>query len=76
MEHTEPFDLELLVAEHIRMQRARAQITLRELSELTGISYPSLSRIERAERPITIGQLVLIAEALNTDMETLLEGTK
>lgn len=62
------------VARNIRMQRAAARMTLRDLSELTGISFPALSRLENAQRPISIDAVADIATALKIPIGTLLAG--
>lgn len=55
----------------IREQRAGASLTLRRLSELTGISNPYLSQIERGLRRPSADILQQIAKALRISAETL-----
>jgi transcriptional regulator with XRE-family HTH domain len=56
----------------IRSQRKLAQLSLRQLAELTSISNPYLSEVERGMHQPSVRVLRLIAEALNISAETLL----
>jgi transcriptional regulator with XRE-family HTH domain len=56
----------------IRSQRRLAQLSLRQLAELTSISNPYLSQVERGMHQPSVRVLRLIAEALNISAETLL----
>jgi transcriptional regulator with XRE-family HTH domain len=55
----------------IRDQRRNAQLSLRKLSELTGISNPYLSQIERGLREPSAKILQSIARGLRISSETL-----
>ena len=57
----------------IRSQRKLAQLSLRQLAELTTLSNPYLSQVERGLHQPSVRVLKLIAEALNISAETLLE---
>jgi transcriptional regulator with XRE-family HTH domain len=57
----------------IRSQRKLAQMSLRQMAELTTISNPYLSQVERGLHQPSVRVLKLIAEALNISAETLLE---
>ena len=64
------------VAARIRRIRARRKISQRDLSKSTGLAQSRLSRIENDQhREIGITDLALIAESLDTKMETLLYGS-
>jgi transcriptional regulator with XRE-family HTH domain len=75
----EPFDpraearrqLERL-GEFIRGQRKGADLSLRELAQLTNVSNPYLSQIERGLHEPSVRVLKAIAKALNVSAETLL----
>ena len=56
----------------IREQRKRANLSLRQLAELTSLSHPYLSQVERGVHQPSVRVLKLIAEALNVSAETLL----
>ncbi|HJJ07564.1 MAG TPA: helix-turn-helix transcriptional regulator [Clostridiaceae bacterium] len=56
--------------------REEKNITLRKLSEVTGISKSHLSYIERGEREPTLSVVVRIALALNIDEKELYEVKK
>jgi transcriptional regulator with XRE-family HTH domain len=57
---------------YIRSQRQLADLSLRQLAELTSVSNPYLSQIERGLHQPSVRVLKLIAEALNLSTETLL----
>jgi transcriptional regulator with XRE-family HTH domain len=56
----------------IRGQREVARLSLRQLAELTSLSHPYLSQVERGLHQPSVRVLKLIAEALNVSAETLL----
>lgn len=64
----------ILVAKNIRMHRAAKQLTMRDVEEASGMPRAIYSRIERGEREITFGQLVLVAKALDVNPNALLDG--
>ncbi|MBY6268868.1 helix-turn-helix domain-containing protein [Parageobacillus thermoglucosidasius] len=58
----------------MRHYRAKRELTLAELSEMTGISISYLSRIEKAERLcISIQVMTQIVKALNIPNDQVLE---
>jgi transcriptional regulator with XRE-family HTH domain len=59
------------LGEFIRQQRGSAQLSLRRMSELAGISNPYLSQIERGLRKPSAEILRQIAKALRIQAETL-----
>jgi transcriptional regulator with XRE-family HTH domain len=56
----------------IRTQRRLANLTLRDMAELTNVSNPYLSQIERGLHEPSVRVLRSIAHALNLSAETLL----
>ena len=56
----------------IRQQRERAGLSLRQLAELTSLSNPYLSQVERGLHQPSVRVLKAISEALNLSAETLL----
>ncbi len=56
----------------IRAQRKMANLSLRQLAELTSLSNPYLSQIERGLHQPSVRVLKAISEALNVSAETLL----
>jgi transcriptional regulator with XRE-family HTH domain len=56
----------------IRSQRKLARLSLRDLAELTNVSNPYLSQIERGLHEPSVRVLRSIARALNVSAETLL----
>jgi transcriptional regulator with XRE-family HTH domain len=57
---------------YLRSQRRLARLTLRELSELTKISNPYLSQVERGLHQPSINVIKSLANALNVSAEALL----
>jgi transcriptional regulator with XRE-family HTH domain len=57
---------------YLRSQRQLAQLSLRQLAELTQISNPYLSQIERGLHQPSIGIIKSLAEALNLSVSELL----
>jgi transcriptional regulator with XRE-family HTH domain len=59
------------IGAYIREQRNHAQISLRQLSKLAGVSNPYLSQIERGLRKPSAGILQQIANGLRISAEAL-----
>lgn len=57
----------------IKNQRKLAHLSLRQLAEMTTLSNPYLSQIERGLHQPSVRVLKLISEALDVSTETLLE---
>jgi len=57
---------------YIRSQRELAQLSLRQMAELTRLSHPYLSQVERGVHQPSVRVLKAIADALNLSAETLL----
>ena len=56
----------------IRQQRQRAGLSLRQLAELTSLSNPYLSQVERGLHQPSVRVLRAISDALNLSAETLM----
>ena len=56
----------------IRSQRRLANLSLRQLADLTEVSNPYLSQIERGLHQPSVRVIRLISDALNVSTETLL----
>jgi transcriptional regulator with XRE-family HTH domain len=56
----------------IRQQRKQANLSLRQLAELTSLSNPYLSQVERGLHQPSVRVLKAISDALNVSAETLL----
>jgi transcriptional regulator with XRE-family HTH domain len=57
---------------YIRSQRKLANLSLRQLAQLTSLSNPYLSQIERGLHQPSVRVLRLLSDALNVSAETLL----
>jgi transcriptional regulator with XRE-family HTH domain len=60
------------LGEYIRSQRRLARMSLRDLAELTNVSNPYLSQIERGLHEPSVRVIKAIARALDLQAETLL----
>ena len=59
------------IGDYIRIQRTKAEISLRELAKLAGVSNPYLSQIERGLRRPSAEILQQIAKGLRISAEAL-----
>ena len=66
-------DVEKVVGETIRRIRRKKGITQEQLADMAGINRTHMYRIENGHVQMTIGTLVLIAEALQVRARDLLE---
>src|SRR6266496_4388733 len=60
------------VGEVIRRLRMRRGLSMRALADEAGISASFLGAVERGESDIALGRLALVAEALDSDVASLL----
>jgi transcriptional regulator with XRE-family HTH domain len=69
----EPWDTQReALGAFIRTQRKLANLSLRQLAEMTSLSNPYLSQVERGLHQPSVRVLRLISDALNVSGETLL----
>lgn len=69
----EPWDTQLqALGAFIRTQRKLANLSLRQLADMTTLSNPYLSQIERGLHQPSVRVLKLLSEALDVSAETLL----
>lgn len=66
-------DLDGLVRHRIRALRVAQGWSLEELATRTNLSQSSLSRIENGRRRLALDQLVILARALETSLDQLVE---
>jgi transcriptional regulator with XRE-family HTH domain len=70
---TDPWEAQMqALGSFIRSQRKLANLSLRQLAELTSLSNPYLSQIERGLHQPSVRVLRSLADALNVSAETLL----
>ncbi len=70
---TDPWqDQREAVGAFIRTQRQMANLSLRQLAELTSLSNPYLSQVERGLHQPSVRVLKAISDALNLSVEALL----
>ena len=70
---TDAWDIQMkALGSFIRSQRKLANLSLRQLADLTSLSNPYLSQIERGLHQPSVRVLRLLADALNVSAETLL----
>lgn len=63
------------IYERIRILRVNQNMTLKELSEKTGLSISFLSQVERGNSSLAITSLQKIAEVFNVSMASFFENT-
>jgi transcriptional regulator with XRE-family HTH domain len=61
------------IGQKIRTARLKAELTLSDLAEKTGLAESSLSRIERGYTAVSVTNLVQICEVLSIGLEQLLD---
>ena len=70
---TDPWEVQReALGAFIREQRKRANLSLRQLAELTSLSNPYLSQVERGLHQPSVRVLKALSGALNVSAETLL----
>jgi len=70
---TDPWEVQReALGAFIRQQRKQANLSLRQLAELTSLSNPYLSQVERGLHQPSVRVLKAISGALNLSAETLL----
>ena len=70
---TDPWEVQReALGAFIREQRKRANLSLRQLAELTSLSNPYLSQVERGLHQPSVRVLKAISGALNLSAETML----
>jgi len=70
---TDPWEVQReVLGAFIREQRKRANLSLRQLAELTSLSNPYLSQVERGLHQPSVRVLKAISGALNVSAETLM----
>lgn len=73
---TDPWDVQMeALGAFIRSQRKLANLSLRQLAELTSLSNPYLSQLERGMHQPSVRVLKLISGALGVSTEMLLAQT-
>ncbi len=68
---TDPLDALRELGAHIREQRRQAELSMRKLANLAGVSNPYLSQIERGLKKPSAEILQQIARALEVSAESL-----
>jgi transcriptional regulator with XRE-family HTH domain len=66
-------DMDSLVRNRLRALRVAQGLSLEELAARANISQSSLSRIENGRRRLALDQLVILARALDTSLDQLVE---
>lgn len=64
-------DKHTAIGDFIRQQRQAAEVSVRELARLAGVSNPYLSQVERGLRKPSAEMLKQIAQGLSVSAETL-----
>lgn len=64
------------VGARLRQARRSRELTLMQLSELSGIAVSTISKAERGDIALTYDKFVALAHALNVDFDTLFQRAK
>jgi transcriptional regulator with XRE-family HTH domain len=64
------------VGRAIEIERTRARLTQGDLAQLSGVSQPHISAIEKGAWSPKLNTVMLIAEALGIDVNTLLPPSR
>jgi len=56
---------------YIRILRRQAKMPLRKVAEILNVDPSTLSKAERGDRPISVGQLVQLSKILKVDLKEL-----
>lgn len=64
------------VGARLRQARKSRELTLAQLSELSGIAVSTISKAERGDIALTYDKFVALAHALNVDFDTLFRRTE
>ena len=70
-------DLELfdLIGHNIKVERTKKRLTQAKLAELVDVHEKYMGKIETGKQNLTVKTLNKIANALNVDIKTLLDGS-
>ena len=68
--------LNAAVAAQLRAERAAQNVTVKQLADLSGVSFSSLRRYLAADRQIDVSVLAALAEALNTTALDVVKGRR
>jgi transcriptional regulator with XRE-family HTH domain len=66
-------DTQSYLAARIAAQRKERGLTQRQLADAIGIDPSSMSRVEKGQRAVSVGELVQLAAVLDVRVEDLLE---
>lgn len=69
-----PTPVETRLAGMIRAESARLMKTQQELADAAGLSQSQISKVMRAERPMTLGVLAALADELGLDLLVTLDS--
>jgi transcriptional regulator with XRE-family HTH domain len=64
------------VGARLRQARRSRELTLAQLSDLSGIAVSTISKAERGDIALTYDKFVALAHALNVDFDTLFQRSK
>ena len=60
------------IGKRLRSRRRQLELSLRDLSLLSGATIPTLSSIERGKRDVKLSTLIFLTETLQMDLSDLL----
>ncbi|HEY60508.1 MAG TPA: transcriptional regulator [Anaerolineae bacterium] len=63
-----------IIGASLQITRSDANLVHKDLSKRTGIPITRIHRYEKGDTPIPLNELIILAEALNLDLNTLLDN--
>ena len=63
-----------VVGEKVRQARVLKKMTLKDLSEMTSIKLPTLSRIENGKRDVTFNEIIAISKSTKKPISFFFEN--
>lgn len=74
MKRHSSFEARKMFARNLKLKRTELGLSQERLAELTGLHRTYVSSVERGERNVSIDNMGLIAEAMNTSLHELLKN--
>lgn len=68
----QPTELGIKIGKRVKIARIKAKLTQEQLAEKVGVSWSTISCLERGQHMVSVERLIDIAEALDSGLEILL----
>ena len=74
MSKTSPSDIDLKIGRNIKLKRIKAGKSLQDLADVLNVSFQQIQKYERGQNKISSGNLFLLSEFLETNINYFFEG--